>query len=337
MKKLDKKQIPQFVALCVLSSGVFGYFVMRMVTPSEAAASSASPPAQVATAPKAAATDPKVAANDPKVAAPIVVASALPGTPAAGLAPLTPLPLAGMRDPFVVGYVDPKIPLPTAPLPAPPKLITASTQIGRTNLPGLSVLPAPSAPDLPTGLTGFSVRPTRTAPTLPTIAAPPTPAPTWTVTGVLQTDTEKMAILRSGEARRIVRSGDFVDSTFRVADVTRSYVVLKHGTETYRLMLGGGKPSTAPTLPPTSVSGPPTFTAPPKYSAPAAPTSAAPTSAAPARRSGQPGEASLTQAGRSLSHLAALWLNKVPSAPVHAAEVQPSNQVALRFFDNTQE
>ncbi len=328
MKKLDKKQISQFVALCVLSSGVFGYFVMRMVTPSEAAASSASPPAQVAAVPRAAATDLKAAVVDPKSAAPIVVASALPGTPAAGLAPLVPQPLAGIRDPFVVGYIDPKIPLTAAPLPAPPKLMTASTQIGRTNLPGLSVLPAPSAPDLPTGLTSFSVRPTRTVPTLPMVAAPPTPAPTWTVTGVLQTDTEKVAILRSGEARRIVRSGDFVDSSYRVADVTRSYVVLKHGTAIYRLMLGGGKSSPAPALPPAAVSGPPMFTAPPEYSAPA--------TAAPARRSGQPGGAALTQASRSLGHLAAFWLNRAPSAPVHVAVSQPS-QVALRFFDNTQE
>ena len=38
MKKLDKKQIPQFAALCVLSAGVFGYFVVKIVTPSPAAA-----------------------------------------------------------------------------------------------------------------------------------------------------------------------------------------------------------------------------------------------------------------------------------------------------------
>ena len=38
MKKLEKKQIPQFAALCILSAGVFGYFVIRIVTPSPAAA-----------------------------------------------------------------------------------------------------------------------------------------------------------------------------------------------------------------------------------------------------------------------------------------------------------
>ena len=38
MKKLDKKQLPQFAALCILSAGVFGYFVLRLVTPTPAAA-----------------------------------------------------------------------------------------------------------------------------------------------------------------------------------------------------------------------------------------------------------------------------------------------------------
>ena len=45
MNKLDKKQIPQFAALCVLSAGVFGYFVMKIVTPSPAAAGTRPRPA----------------------------------------------------------------------------------------------------------------------------------------------------------------------------------------------------------------------------------------------------------------------------------------------------
>ena len=45
MNKLDKKQIPQFAALCVLSAGVFGYFVVKIVTPSPAAAGTRPHPA----------------------------------------------------------------------------------------------------------------------------------------------------------------------------------------------------------------------------------------------------------------------------------------------------
>ncbi len=331
MKKLDKKQIPQFVALCVLSSGVFGYFVIRMVTPSEASASTAvrqSTP--VAAGPTTKAVTPVPTTVNTAAGAPLIVASAVTPTVAGDPAPAVLQPLAGMRDPFVVGYVEPKIAPPVAPVIAPPKLIASpNPQMARATLPGLSAFPAPPAPDLPNGLTGFSVRPTQMAPSLPRVLAPPTPAPAWTVTGVLQANAEKVAILRNGEARRIVRSGDFVDSTYQVADVTRSYVVLRHGSATYRLMLGGGKPAQSPTLAPASVSGPPMLTTPPD--------SAAPKQTAPGQHLGQPGSSALTQAGHSLGRLATQWLSKTRTEPVQASLSQPTDQIALRFFDNTQE
>ena len=332
MKKLDKKQIPQFVALCVLSSGVFGYFVMRMVTPSEASASSAVRQATpVAAAPTTKADTPvPTTVGAAAGTGPLAVASTGAPTAAGDPAPAVPQPLAGMRDPFVVGYVEPKIAPSVAPVTAPPKLIASpNPQMARATLPGLSAFPAPPAPELPNGLTGFSVRPTQMAPSLPRVLAPPTPAPTWTVTGVLQADTEKVAILRNGEARRIVRSGDFVDSTYQVADVTRSYVVLRHGSASYRLMLGGGKPAQSTTLAPASVSGPPMLTTPPD--------SAAPKQTAPGQHLGQPGSSALTQAGHSLGRLATQWLNKKRTEPVLASYSQPSDHIALRFFDNTQE
>ena len=329
MQKLDKKQIPQFVALCVLSSGVFGYFVMRMVTPSEASASSAT---RQATPIAAAAPSPKAVTPVPTTgsvavgAAPQAVALTAAGVPA----PIIPLPMVGMRDPFVVGYVDPKIAPTVAPVTAPPtQVASANPQMARTTLPGLSAFPAPPAPDLPTGLSGFSVRPTQMGPSLPRVLAPQTPPPAWTVTGVVQADTEKVAILRNGEARRIVRSGDFVDSTYQVADVTRSYVVLRHGASTYRLMLGGGKPAQSPPLAPAPVSGPSMITTPPY--------SAAPKQTTPGEHLGQPGNSALTQSGRSLGRLAAQWLSKTRTQPVQDSLSSPSDQAALRFFDNTQE
>ena len=59
------------------------------------------------------------------------------------------------------------------------------------------------------------------------------------MTGVLQNDVEKVAILRNGEARRIVHAGDFVDSVYRVINVTRTGVVLRHSQAVYTLKLGG--------------------------------------------------------------------------------------------------
>ena len=332
MKKLDKKQIPQFVALCILSSGVFGYFVMRMVTPSPAAASTAvhpSSPVPVAAAVPASSAKPSLAAASATnpAAAPVAVGTPPLTDPAQIVTPPTP----GMRDPFVIGYVDPKTAAATTPSAAPP-LQHAPVQEARATVPGLSTFPAPVAPGLPT-LTDLTVRPTQFAVSLPSVPAlPAAPAPpSWLVTGVLQTDTDKLAILRNGESRRIVRSGDFVDSIYRVADVTRSCVVLRHGTFTYRLLLGGDKPAAAPSLPPASFSAPPTFTAPPMFTPPPA-SLPPPPRRAPAGRPGVPDAAALSQAGRSLHRLAQLWLRTSPVLPVHARTARPSEQLALRFL-----
>ena len=67
-------------------------------------------------------------------------------------------------------------------------------------------------------------------------------APAWTVTGVLQGDGGQVAILRSGEVRQFAHRGDLVGGDFRVVDVTRDSVVLRHGSARYTLPLGGAKP-----------------------------------------------------------------------------------------------
>lgn len=331
MKKLEKKQIPQFVALCILSSGVFGYFVVRMVTPTVAAASVPAPP-RTAAAPVKNADAPTVPGTTTAVATGTPTAGDPAMLPAGDPALLVTPPSPGMRDPFVVGYVEPKTPVAAAPPAAPLNPAVTGTQMARTSLPGLA-LPAPLAPELPSGLSGFSIRPTRPASVLPMPPAAPAP-PTWTVTGVVQTDTEQLAILRNGEARRIVRSGDFVDSTYRVTDVTRTSVVLRHGTASYRLLLGGDKPA-AVSPAPASFGAPPAFTAPPMFTAPPV-FGTPPAPAAPARRPGLPNGASLTRASRSLSRVARLWLRATPTLPDHARTVRPQPQLALRFLDNVE-
>ena len=264
MNKLDKKQIPQFAALCVLSAGVFGYFVMKIVTPSPAAAGTRPHPAaeasQVSSAAVTAPASPKQAEAGKTGAAP----DAAP----AGDGAEAPAPTPGMRDPFVVGYVDPasQPAPPAAPAPkaaAPAK--TAGLQVASIR----EVSPASvAAPAVPFGLKGFPAL--GAAPAVPTApkkpAAPEAPAaPAWTVTGVLQGGADQVAVLRSGEARRIVRTGDSVDGLYRVVSVTRSAVVLRHGTTFYHLTLGAVMPGAAkpgatapapPTPPPASISSP---------------------------------------------------------------------------------
>lgn len=246
MQKLDKKQIPQFVGLCVLSTGTFGYFGLRMVTPSPAAAATrpALKPSEAAAIPAAKAANAPAGTAAGAVASPVAEAAAPPPTP-------------GMRDPFVVGYTDPKTtpaiaaaPAFTAPVHGPaPATQMADAQIHEqvSSLPpapisGLTMPGFPAAPPLPAA-----------APALPPqkimpLPAPPPAPPKWSVTGLLQgEDGAGVAILRDGESRRIVHVGDFVDSVFRVTRVTRSEVVLRHGKTFYTLPLG--TKSESPSLP----------------------------------------------------------------------------------------
>lgn len=235
--KLDKKQLPQFIALGVLTAGVGTYAVVHLAAPGPVSAQT-------------------------RPAAPVPAKTSLPTTNAKPGDPMpadaaasadiadAPPPSPTMHDPFAVGYVDPGT-LPAAAVSAASKL-PPGKQVAA--LGGLSPLPIglPTAPALPGS--GFSAVPMN-VPSLPT--APPAPmlppakafvpdAPKWTVTGVLQGTGGEVAILRSGDARRIVRAGDFVDSTYRVTGVTRTSVLLRHGTSVYQLSLGAkSAPSTA--------------------------------------------------------------------------------------------
>lgn len=248
--KLDKKQLPQYIALGVLTAGVGGYSVYHFAAAGPVSAATA------AAAPRASATAPAQAAKPVPAGAAVAAdtGDAPPPTPA-------------MRDPFTVGYVDPgTLPAPlggAAPpvpaLPAPGKQVAA--------LSPLSPLPVglPSAPPLPgSGLGLFPAKAAGLPSALP--AAPPAPVlpaapalpdpPKWTVTGVLMGEGGEVAILRNGEARRIVRAGDFVDSVYRVSAVSRTAVQLRHGALVYRIVLGADKPapgaSSAPASAPAS-------------------------------------------------------------------------------------
>jgi thiol-disulfide isomerase/thioredoxin len=226
MKKLDKKQIPQVILLVVLTCAVFGWFAYRLITPTPAAAHS--PAADAATSVASTpATDGSGGAVDP---------AALPAT-------VVP-PGPDMRDPFV-----PTISSTPAPVPAPAPIAPASAVSAVKPIKVASLPPVvPVAPVLP-----FSAPPSRVpvTPAAPAVAPQPAaiPPPDWTVTGVLASGSEHVAILRSGEARRFVKKGDSVDGLFVVSAVTSESVILRHGSLHYILPLGGAK-GAAPTAAP---------------------------------------------------------------------------------------
>jgi len=67
--------------------------------------------------------------------------------------------------------------------------------------------------------------------------APPPPA-VLRLTGVVGGE-QKLALLRRGESRYLVRVGDTVESGYRVAKITDAAVVLQKGRRTRTLRLGG--------------------------------------------------------------------------------------------------
>ncbi len=219
MKKLDKKQIPQVVVLAVLALGLFGYFAKTLFFTGSVSAKGPAP------APAAAASDGS-AKTAPGTLAPGVTVAAAP-----------PMPAAVLRDPFAPAVAS--SPVGFAMRPAMSVRAVASAAAPGPRLASLRALPPagvsiPAAPPLPF--------PTVVAPSAGrnTASLPPLPvAPAWTVTGVLQSGSEHIAILRSGETRRFVKQGDLIDDQFQVAQVTRSFVVLRAGKSAFTLPLGG--------------------------------------------------------------------------------------------------
>lgn len=335
MKPLDKKQIPQFAALCVLTAGVAGYLVIHLAAPGPVSAGTRPTVPVPATPVPAAPASPGTSTPPGSAAASAATASAKPEDDAASTD--APPPSPGMHDPFAVGYVDPASLTadgggPAAP--ALPKLPTGKPAAGiqTAGIHGLSPMPVSfsEAPALPGGLSGFPGHSDGAAPGLPAApAAPALPAgpaaPTWTVTGVLQGASGKVAILRSGEARRIVRSGDFVDSTYRVVGVTRTSVTLRHGTVAYQLVLGASKTAPAkPGIAPAGLGVPP--------AAPPMPQEAArisPEAAVPVYRDAHP-EAALAHL-----HRQGVGPTLAQEEPLSPLKVANSIRLGLRLLDGS--
>lgn len=238
MKPLAKNQVPQVVVLGLLCAAIFGYFIFKMVVPTPAAAGVRTAPAATvakAATPASGNTGQALlgqATPGQAIAAPSSVASAAQG--AATLPLVAPPPSPGMHDPFA-----PEITSQASTPQQAPAVRTASMKTGGDSAfhaPSVQPLPPMGVQEVPSGVPGGS----------PSAAPAPPAAPSWTVTGVVASGAEHMAILRSGDARRFVRQGDVVDGDFRVASVNSNSVVLQHGQNRFTLMLGGVQPAPVP-------------------------------------------------------------------------------------------
>jgi hypothetical protein len=213
MQKLDSKQVPQVIALSVISVGVFGYAVFTFAgsgpkpSPSKSAAKSST--SATASTPETGASSAESSVAGTRMALSVAEAGGDPAHPAGGspeAAPGINLPGQYNPDPFKA-TMKPEPPVKAvqvtpkpAPAPVKPK-------------------PAPQLPDA--SLKGPAT--TLINPIAPPPAAPERPA--VRVTGTSVTDGMNLAILEIGPEHRVVQVGDVVSKGYRVKKIQLQGVV----------------------------------------------------------------------------------------------------------------
>ena len=205
----DKKQLPQVIALAVVSVCLFGYFAWRMIAPPPTAAAAPVPTKTAAALSSAAAqTQATTTASEVQIDA----------------------PGPGMRDPFLA---------PAGPAPAVVKVASG---------PPPPVLPPvmPSATSVQplSPMTSTSV----SAPQPPSPPAAPSWQVTGVVIDDASS-ADHVAILRDGDQRRYVRPGAIVDGGYRVESVDPNGVTLTLGSASFRLPLGSASTAAKPRIP----------------------------------------------------------------------------------------
>jgi hypothetical protein len=213
MQKLDSKQVPQVIALGVLSVGIFGYAVFAFAgsgpkpSPNKSTAKSTSSTSSSASATGTSPAESSVAGT--RMALSVAETGGDPAHPAGNpeAAPGINLPGQYNPDPFKA-TVKPEAPktVQVTPKPAPAPV---------------KPRPAPQLPDA-------SLRGPAT-PLTNLIAPPPMPAgperPEVRVTGTSVTDGMNLAILEIGPEHRVVQVGDVVSKGYRVKKIQLQGVV----------------------------------------------------------------------------------------------------------------
>ena len=227
IQKLDSKQVPQVVALGVLSVGVFGYAVFTFAgsapKPAVSAPANAAASGSTETSASSATTAPATSttsAGDTKMALSVAENGVDPKTGAQGT-PEIVLPGQYNPDPFksTAKSVAPPQTVQVTPKPAAPK----------------ASKPAPQLPD------------SRLGPALPQVTAVPTliplgpERPEVRVTGTSVVDGMNLAILELGQEHRVVQVGDVVSKGYRVKKIQLQGVVF--GKDKDRFFRGVGAKS----------------------------------------------------------------------------------------------
>jgi hypothetical protein len=211
--KLNRKQVPLFVGLCVVTLVMLGYAAFTLL------GGGAAQPAAAGTTP--------VAATNPVLETPTAAKPALPT--------LTP---SFRPDPFRPAMMpEGARPQPAAVRPRGP--VTVAVHETLPAFPPPTLEPAPWTPPAPPTVVHKSAAVTpapSSAPGSPS-AAPAQTKPSFTLTGILEGD-NRVAILRlSDTQRQVVQEKDRVAEHYVVDEITPNAVVLVSGNERWRLFL----------------------------------------------------------------------------------------------------
>lgn len=216
MQKLDPKQVPQVIALGVVSVGVFGYAVFTFAgsgpKPDTAAAATKTSTATTGEAGTSASSTTGSTTAETKMALSVAEAGADPAHPGAAPAEGAPginLPGQYNPDPFKAAAKPDVAPqaVEVTPKPAP--------------APVKPQIKAPALPDA-TGKGGLM-------PPVTLVTPPPVPAgperPEVRVTGTSVVDGLNLAIVEIGPEHRVVQVGDVVSKGYRVKKIQLQGVV----------------------------------------------------------------------------------------------------------------
>lgn len=218
MQKLDPKQVPQVIALGVLTVGVFGY---ALFTFAGSAPKSDPTPAKESSTSSSSTTSSSTGAAGTQTAVSVVESGGVPQTGAAG-APDIKLPGQYNPDPFKSG-AKPEGPSPVEVTPKAPKITPPPA--------------APIAPPLPDASRQALAPLPSLAPPAPVVPLGPE-RPEVLVTGTSVVDGLNLAILEVGQEHRVVQVGDVVSKGYRVKKIQLQGVVF--GKDKDRFFKGVG-------------------------------------------------------------------------------------------------
>lgn len=230
----EKKQKVQIGVMAVLAVGFCGNFVVRMMIPSPAA----NP------------INPQGSAVVIKSPASASSKSPALGTVVDAVFQDAPSPTDSMKNPFTpqIASLDPLASV-AKPTPKGTWITHHSGRFNGAQFPNVAPLPmmsnnrpfVPGVPPLPSSFAGPFHTPLQAGSSLTK-----DPSQTWTVSGIVDSGDNSIAIIRGQNGRKFVHIGDVLSDGLKVVRITRTKIVLADGQRRYPILLASVHNQAAP-------------------------------------------------------------------------------------------